>query len=47
MKHKLELSLPGQISIISDMQIITTLMAESEELKNILMKVNEESEKLA
>jgi len=29
------------------MQIITTLMAESEELKNILMKVNEESEKLA
>ena len=46
MKHKLELSLPGEISIISDMQIIP-LMAESEELKNILMKVNEESEKLA
>ena len=28
------------------MQIITTLMAESEELKSVLMKVKEESEKV-
>ena len=42
MKHKLESRLPGEISINSD----TTLMAESEEeLKNLLMKVKEESEK--
>ena len=32
----------GEISITSD----TTLMAESEELKNLLMKVKEESEKV-
>ena len=44
MKHKLESKLPGEISITSDMQ--TTLMAESEELKNLLMKVKEESEKV-
>ena len=38
--------LPGEISTTSDMQMITTLMAESEEeLKNLLMKVKEESEK--
>ena len=42
MKHKLESRLPGEISIISDMQ----MMAESEEeLKSFLMKVKEESEK--
>ena len=46
MKHKLESRLPGEISITSDMQI-TTLMAESEEeLKSLLMKVIEESEKV-
>ena len=46
MKHKLELRLLGEISITSDMQN-TTLMAESEEeLKNLLMKVKEESEKV-
>ena len=53
-KHKLELRLPGEISITSDMQrrdpqvtlYGTTLMAESEEeLKSLLMKVKEESEK--
>ena len=33
----------GEISIISD---DTTLMAESEELKSLLMKVKEESEKV-
>ena len=39
--------MPGEISITSDMQIDTTLMAESEEeLKNLLMKVKEESEKV-
>ena len=43
-KHKLESRLLGEISIISDMQI--TLMSESEEeLKRLLMKVKEESEK--
>ena len=37
----------GEISITSDMQIDTTLMAESEEkLKSLLMKVKEESEKV-
>ena len=36
----------GEISITSDMQITPTLMAESEEeLKSLLMKVKEESEK--
>ena len=44
MKHKLESRLLGEISITSDMQM--TLMAESEEeLKSLLMKVNEESGK--
>ena len=46
MKHKLESRLPGEISITSDMQMTPSLMAESEEeLKNLLMKVKEESEK--
>ena len=46
MKHKLESRLPGEISITSDMQMTTTLMPESEEeLKRLLMKVKEESEK--
>ena len=45
MKHKVESKLLGEISITSDMQ--TTLMAESEEeLKRLLMKVKEESEKV-
>ena len=39
-KHELELRMPGEISITSD-------MAESkEELKSLLMKVKEESEKV-
>ena len=47
MKHKLESRLLGEISITSDADD-TTLMAESkEELKSLLMKVKEESEKLA
>ena len=45
MKHKLESRLLGEISIISYADD-TTLMAESEEeLKSLLMKVKEESEK--
>ena len=44
MKHKLESRLPGEISITSYADD-TTLMAESEELKSLLMKVKEESEK--
>ena len=45
-KHKLESRLLGEISITSDMQK-TNLMAESEEeLKSLLMKVKEESEKV-
>ena len=46
MKHKLIPRLPGEISITSDMHD-TTLMAESEEeLKSLLMKVKEESQKV-
>src|SRR5574340_443697 len=46
MKHKLESRLQGEISITSDTDD-TTLMAESEEeLKSLLMKVKEESEKV-
>ena len=47
MKHKLESRLLGEISIISEMQMIPHLKAESkEELKNLLMKVKEESGKV-
>ena len=47
MKHKLESSLLGETSITSHMQINTTLMAESEEeLKSLLVKEKEESEKV-
>ena len=45
-KHKLESRLPGEISITSYADD-TTLIAESEELKSLLMKVKEESKKLA
>ena len=46
MKHKWESRLLGEILITSDTQMITTFMAESEELKSLLMKVKEESEKI-
>ena len=47
MKHKLESRLPGVISITSDMQMTPHFMVESkEELKSLLMKVKEESEKV-
>ena len=46
MKHKLESRLPGEIPITRYTDD-TTLMAESkEELKSLLMKVKEESEKI-
>ena len=43
MKHKLESRLPGEISITSDMQMTPE---SEEELKSLLMKVKEESEKV-
>ena len=46
-KHKLESRSPGEISITSDMQMTPPLLAEiEEELKSLLMKVKEESEKV-
>ena len=46
MNHKLETRLLGEISTTSDMQMITTLMADSaDELKSLLMRVKDESEK--
>ena len=47
MNHMLESRLPGEISTTSNMQtIFVTLMTESkEELKNLLIRVKEESEK--
>ena len=46
MKHKLESRLPGEINNLRYVDD-TTLMAESEEeLKSLLMKVKEESEKV-
>ena len=44
MNHKLQSRLPGEISTTSD-YTDTMLMAESEELKSLLMRVEEESEK--
>ena len=47
MNHKLESRLLGEISITSDMQMIPPLWQKSEEeLKRLLMKVKEESEKV-
>src|SRR5574341_1400958 len=46
MKHKLESRLLGEISITSDMQICTLMAESEEELKSLLMKVKEESEKV-
>ena len=45
-KHKLESSLPGEISITSDMQMTQPLWQSEEELISLLMKVKEESEKV-
>ena len=46
MKHKLELRLPEEISITSDMQMTPPLWQKTEELKCPLMKVKEVSEKV-
>ena len=47
-KNKLESRFLGEISITSDMPDDTTLIAEcEEELKSLLIKVKDESEKLA
>ena len=47
MKHKLELRLPGEISITSDMQMTSPLWQKAKKnfLKSLLMKVKEDSEK--
>ena len=48
MKHRLESRQPGEISINSDMQMTPPLWQKSEEeQKSLLMKVKEESEKVA
>ena len=47
MKHKLESRLLGEISGTSGTQMTPLLMAESKELKSLLMKVKEESEKVS
>ena len=46
MKHKLKLKFLGEISITSDMQMTPPLWQSKEELKSLLKKVKEESEKL-
>ena len=46
-KHKLESRMPGEISITSDTQMTPPLWQRvTEELKSLLMKVKEESEKV-
>ena len=45
-KHKLESRLMGEVSITLISEVDTTLMAESEEVKSFLMKVEEKSEKV-
>ena len=48
MKHNLESTLQGEISITSDMQMTPALWQKAkrkEELKSLLLKVKEESEK--
>ena len=46
MKHKLESRLPGEMAISSYMQMTTLITKSEEELKSLLMKVKEESEKV-
>ena len=41
MKHKLKSRLPGEISINSDTHMTSFLWQKGEELKSLLMKVNE------
>ena len=46
MKQKLESRFPEEISITSDMQMTPLMAGSEEELKSLLMKVKEESEKV-
>ena len=46
-KHKLESRFPRDISITSDMQMTPLMTEREEELKSLLMKVKQQSEKLA
>ena len=46
MKRKLESRLLGKTSIISDTDDITLMAESGEELKSLLMKVQEETEKV-
>ena len=46
MNHKLEFRLLGEISITSEMQMTPPYGRKKEELKSLLMKVKEESEKV-
>ena len=45
-KHKLESRLLGEILIMSDMLMTPHLGTENKELKSLLMKIKEESEKV-
>ena len=45
MKHKLASRLLGEVSITSDMQMTPLMAGSEEELKNLLIKVKEKSEK--
>ena len=45
MNHKLESSLPGEIPTTLDMQMIPLMAESEEELKSLLMRVKDESEK--
>ena len=45
MTHKLASRLLGEISITSDMQLTLSLRQKAMELKSLLMKVKDESEK--
>ena len=47
MKHKLESRLPGEISTTSDMQMTPHYSRKQIRTKSLLMKVKEESEKVA
>ena len=45
-KHTVESRLPGEISVTSDTQMTPPMAESEEELKSLLMKVKEESEKV-
>ena len=47
MKRKLDSRLSGGLSITSDMQMTTFMAENEEELKSLLMKVKEKSEKVS